>query len=102
MNQFSEAIKLLRRSHRRQSDLLELDQEVQLHGVDPQETDSEIREWIEPHIAARDPRVPSNGHLLVFLPGSFGHPGRQRSILVHAATMGFAALNITYPNSWTV
>jgi hypothetical protein len=102
MNQFSAAIKLVRRSLRGRPELPELDHGVQLQPVDPRETDPEIREWLEPHMVALDPRVAQNGHLLIFLAGSFGHPGRQKSVLTHAATMGFAALNITYPNSWTV
>lgn len=73
-----------------------------LLSVDPRQTDARLTEWIEPHLASVDPEVPANGLLFLFLCGSNGLPSRQTLITQHAASMGYHAINLRYPNSWTV
>jgi hypothetical protein len=70
--------------------------------VDPRETDPRLRKWVEPHGVHRCPGVPANGHLFLFLAGSFGVPGRQNFLLRTAAAEGFHAINLRYPNTWTI
>jgi hypothetical protein len=73
-----------------------------LLAVEPQQTDARIKQWNEPHLIAVNPTIPANGLLLAFFAGSFGSAGRLRSILHCAAGLGYRAINLSYPNSWTV
>lgn len=70
--------------------------------VDPRETDPAIDNWLDAHVVAYDPAVLSKKKLLVFFCGSYGIPSRQRSIIHLAARSGYHAVNLSYPNSWTV
>ena len=79
-----------------------LDSETEMLSVNPRATDSRISDWLEPHLVAKNPLAASNGSLLVFLAGSISLPGRQTLLLRLAAKMGFLAINLRYPNSWTV
>ena len=74
----------------------------ELIGVDPRDTDSRIKEWTEPHWVAINPNVPPNGRLLAFFAGSFVKADRLKSFLHCAASLGYLAINLRYPNSWTV
>lgn len=78
------------------------DFEGSLISVEPRSTDPRITDWTEPHQVFRDPRAVANGCLLLFLTGSNGVPGRQTFLLGLAANMGYTAINLRYPNSWTV
>ncbi len=71
-------------------------------SVEPRLTDPRIREWTEPHHVFRDPAVSPNGHVLLFLTGSNGIPGPQTFFLSVATRLGYTAVNLRYPNSWTV
>jgi pimeloyl-ACP methyl ester carboxylesterase len=73
-----------------------------LFAVDPQDTDARIKEWTEAHWISVNPYVPANGLLLVFLAGSFVNADRVRLLLQCAADLGYRAINLRYPNSWTV
>jgi len=79
-----------------------LDSETEMLSINPCATDSRISEWVEPHLVAKNPLAASNGGLLVFLAGSMSLPGRQTLLLRLAAKMGFLAINLRYPNSWTI
>jgi hypothetical protein len=79
-----------------------LDSETEMLSVDPRATDSRISDWVEPHLVVKNPLAALNGHVLVFLAGSMSLPGRQTLLLRLAAKMGFLAINLRYPNSWTV
>jgi hypothetical protein len=79
-----------------------LDSETERLSVNPRATDSRISEWLEPHLVVKNPLAAPNGHLFVFLAGSISLPGRQTLLLRLAAKMGFLAINLRYPNSWTV
>lgn len=70
--------------------------------IKPQTTDEQIDNWLEPHYVARDKSVQSQQKLLVFLSGSFGFPERQQLIIKQATKLGYDAINLRYPNSWTV
>ena len=73
-----------------------------LFAVDPRDTDDRIEEWNEAHWIAVNPHVPANGRLLVFLPGSYVNADRTKLLLQCAANHGYRAINLRYPNSWTV
>jgi hypothetical protein len=73
-----------------------------LFAVDPRDTDERIREWTEAHWICVNPAVPANGDLLVFLAGSFVNADRVKLLLQCAADLGYRAINLRYPNSWTV
>ncbi len=70
--------------------------------VEPQLTDPAIDNWLDGHYVARDATVAANGRLFLFLGGSWGIPARQRRITDEAARLGYHAINLNYPNSWTV
>jgi pimeloyl-ACP methyl ester carboxylesterase len=75
---------------------------AKLFVVDPRDTDGRIREWTEAHWICVNSFVPANGRLLVFLPGSFVNADRLKLFLQCAADLGYLAINLRYPNSWTV
>jgi hypothetical protein len=54
------------------------------------------------HRAAIDPDAPIAGRLFVFLPGSGGLPSFYTLIVRHAASMGYHAIGLTYPNDPSV
>lgn len=70
--------------------------------IPPEHCDPRITAWREPHLAAHDPSAPARGQLFLFLCGSHGIPARQRLITTLAARLGYHAINLSYPNSWTV
>ena len=72
------------------------------YAIPPEVTDHAIDDWLESHYVAVDKSVASNGHLFLFFSGTYGHPGRQRLITQQAATLGYHAINLRYPNSATV
>jgi hypothetical protein len=51
-----------------------------------------------PNLVAVDPSVRPNGELFVFLPGTGGLPRCCEQLLRVAATTGFAAIGLAYPN----
>ncbi|HEY7136570.1 MAG TPA: hypothetical protein VIB48_16070 [Acidimicrobiia bacterium] len=52
-----------------------------------------------PNLIAVDPSARPNGELFVFLPGTGGLPRCCQQLLEVAATTGFAAIGLAYPNS---
>lgn len=72
------------------------------YQVKPEATDSQINNWLEPHYVSINPSVPAKNKLFLFFSGSFGNPSRQRLITQQAAKLGFHAINLRYPNDWTV
>ena len=73
-----------------------------LFDVPPLATEPLLTNWLEPHIVAA-PRFPaSRPYLWIFLGGSFGNPQRQVSIIQHIASIGHWAINLRYPNDWTI
>ena len=75
---------------------------VILFDVPPLATEPLLTNWLDPHIVAA-PRIPaSRPYLWIFLGGSFGKPQRQISIVHHIASIGHWAINLRYPNDWTI
>jgi len=81
--------------------------QVQLRAIDPELTDPAITPVDPPtglpetHTAAIDPAVPAGarpGLLYVYLPGSGGVPVQYEHIVAHAASIGWHAIGLTYPN----
>jgi hypothetical protein len=68
----------------------------------PKLTDRAIDEWLEPHYVAIGKSPLRRGQLFLFLSGSYGQPGRQLLIMQEAVELGYHAINLCYPNSWTV
>jgi hypothetical protein len=73
-----------------------------LHSIDPSDTDPAIDNWTDPHLVAFDPEAPPRNRLFLFFCGSYGIPARQSLITRLAARMGYHAINLCYPNAWTV
>ncbi|MEA3277492.1 MAG: hypothetical protein U9Q81_19850 [Pseudomonadota bacterium] len=72
------------------------------YTIQPRITDPEIDNWRDSHYVAFDPGAPRRGKLFLFFCGSYGIPLRQRLIIHLAAQVGYHAINLSYPNSWTV
>ena len=70
--------------------------------VPPHTTDQEITGWLDCHFVAIDPSVNSLNKLFIFFCGSRGIPARTTTITKYAASLGYHAINLTYPNSWTI
>jgi hypothetical protein len=68
----------------------------------PQATDEAIADWLEPHYVLVDKSVKPQNKLFLFFSGSYGQPSRQQLLLQEAAQLGYHAINLSYPNSWTV
>lgn len=73
-----------------------------LFEVSPRATDPTLTGWLNPHVVAV-PRQPSaTPYLWIFLGGSFGKPHRQTAIIRQIAGLGHWAINLCYPNDWTI
>lgn len=70
--------------------------------VVPSQTDSTITNWDEPHLVATPEPSTESGYLVLFMAGSFGNPHRQLSLLQAMVDQGHYAINLRYPNDWTV
>lgn len=70
--------------------------------VRPQMTDREIDNWLEPHYVAVGRPGSDRPPLFLFFSGSYGEPSRQQAIVQQAARLGIPAINLRYPNSWSV
>ncbi len=70
--------------------------------VSPESCDPQLTSWREPHLVAYHPNAVSCQRLWVFLCGSYGIPARQGLLTAYAAQLGYHAINLSYPNSWTV
>ena len=54
----------------------------------------------EDHYAVVNTSAAPEGDLFVFLPGSRGRPADTRLIFQQAATLGFRAIGLMYPNAF--
>jgi hypothetical protein len=94
------------RRHNRHWQQNEQDTKIQIVStgfeVEPQSTDPAISDWLDPHYVVIDKSVKLRNKLFVFFPGSFGKASRQQLITQVAAKQGYHAINLNYPNSWTV
>lgn len=69
----------------------------------PSTTDPDINTANDPHVAVNPvPTVPAKGKLFVFLPGTGGVPTMQQLVLGTAASRGYHAIGLAYPNPTAV
>jgi hypothetical protein len=64
----------------------------------PSATDPAITQFNNNHYAVVDPAVTSRGRLVLFLPGTGALPFHYREFPQNAASLGFHALGLMYPN----
>ena len=70
--------------------------------IQPQLTDPALSGWFDPHVVAVPRARASRPRLWLFLSGSFGKPQRQMAILQEMVSLGHCAVNLCYPNDWTI
>jgi hypothetical protein len=70
--------------------------------VDPIDTDPEMDQWLRPHVVTIRRTVEQLDLLYLHIPGSYDVPASSKKILYHASRMGYPAIGLRYPNSWTV
>ena len=73
--------------------------------IAPELCEPGIDQWRDPHLvmrATKDSTFRIQSRLFLFLCGSYGMPGRQRLFTTVAAQLGYHAINLSYPNAWTV
>lgn len=75
---------------------------ARLSEILPQATDPTLTGWRDPHIAAAPLHPSAAPRLWVFLGGSYGKPQRQIALIDHIASLGHWAVNLRYPNDWTI
>jgi hypothetical protein len=75
---------------------------LEVYEITPDATDPAIDNWTDAHLIAIDPGARPRNKLFLFLAGSYGIPARQSLITRLAARMGYHAVNLCYPNAWTV
>ncbi len=80
----------------------DVDDGVLLQWIDPGDTDPAIDNFTDAHLVAIDPEASPRNKLFLFFCGSYGIPARQSLITRAAARMGYHAINLCYPNAWTV
>jgi hypothetical protein len=68
----------------------------------PLATDATLTGWRDPHVVAYPTAPASTAHLWVFFGGSYGRPQRQTALIEHIASLGHWAINLRYPNDWTI
>jgi len=99
-------LRRLRRTLRRSSGGSESAGEVtdafEILEVSPKATNPALTQWLDPHLVAIPARPRPNPRLWLFLPGSYGRPQRQTFLLRVIARGGDFAVNLRYPNDWTI
>ena len=73
-----------------------------LRMVPPRDVDPSAADWLQPHVVTTPTAAPPVGRLLLFLSGSFGIPRPRMAFVTQAARLGLHAINLRYPNRWTV
>ncbi len=72
--------------------------QLQTSFISPQTTDPTISTNLANHFVAVDRSVPQKNQLFLFFPGTGGTPIFYREIAKNAASLGFHAIGLTYPN----
>lgn len=70
--------------------------------IDPAQTDPDIDTALEPHYVCHDTTVPSRDTLMVFFPGTGGHPAHYTRFVQEGASMGMHTIGLRYPNDRSV
>jgi hypothetical protein len=68
------------------------------YSINPSQTNPSINSYTSPHIVYLDTRQTPNNKLFVFLPGTSGFPDVYTRIVAKAASMGYHAIGLMYPN----
>lgn len=72
------------------------------YWIHPQDTDPQITTWLDSHYVCINTDIANKNVLFLFLTGSYGKPKNTQFITRSAANLGYYAINLTYPNTWTV
>ena len=75
------------------------DDQLVMHVVKPQQTDSAIDRALDDHYAWLDTSVRTNNKLFVFMPGTATPPGAYQLVQQEAARLGYHVIGLMYPNS---
>ncbi|HEY6455756.1 MAG TPA: hypothetical protein VIY90_10805 [Steroidobacteraceae bacterium] len=70
-----------------------------LLSVRPSATDSDIRDYDEPHYIVYDPETTSQAQLVVFLPGTLGKPSNASLLLGMVAKQGYRVIGLEYDDA---
>lgn len=73
-----------------------------VHLIDPSTTDAAISSSFDFHQTFLETAVAPNGKLLLFLPGTDAEPRAYQRLLTAAASIGYHAIGLAYPNSESV
>ncbi len=73
--------------------------QLQVHPIDPTETDASISGGFGVHQALVDLGVSQNGQLLLFLPGTEAEPRAYQHVLTEGAELGYHVVGLAYPDS---
>jgi hypothetical protein len=68
------------------------------YSVNPSQTNPNITNYTSPHVVYLDTRQTPNNKLFIFLPGTSGFPDVYTRIVAKAASMGYHAIGLMYPN----
>jgi pimeloyl-ACP methyl ester carboxylesterase len=68
----------------------------QIEYIHPRDTDPRISQFLQDHVVITYPSIPSNGKLLVFLPGTFARPVGFELFEDHAARLGYRVIGLEY------
>lgn len=82
-----------------EADTTPLPQPVQEYSISPSLTHPPITAYNSDHFICVDPNVTARNKLFVFLPGTTGSPFFYKLIVKKAASMGYHAVGLMYPNS---
>jgi pimeloyl-ACP methyl ester carboxylesterase len=73
-----------------------------LRYILPSQTDPDITQFDNFHIAALNTNIASRHQLMVFLPGTGGTPSGYTNVIKAAANFGFHSIGLTYDNPTTL
>jgi hypothetical protein len=98
--------KILETKPNKQNDQVEIgyfaQKKIVFYKIPPHLTDASIDNWLEPHYVAFNQNIKHRPQLFLCLNGSFGKPGQQKLFLREVVNLGYLAINLNYPNDWTI
>jgi dienelactone hydrolase len=75
------------------------DSSIVRYLVKPSDTDSAIKNFDDPHVVVFEPQTPPTAQLVVFMPGTGGHPERAQKLLRVVAAQGYRAIGLEYDDT---